>query len=168
MLSISTIGRAGIRCSSYIQQTGAISVHKQQQPLQFSRGCALSLKLNPNKKISVHEISGQITIVRHSSDSATKSRGRVLKAEEIKPVHVGEIKTFLDENNISYNEGYTCLITSCPKHVKKKFNLNEVDKLYINMTTGNYVCHSCKRTGCWPSLKENMQTFFEQSSLKKK
>ena len=68
--------------------------------------------------------------------SADSASSRVLKAEEIKPVHISEIKTFFDENNISFSEGYTCLISSCPKHIKKKMNLNEVDKLFINMTTG--------------------------------
>ncbi len=51
-------------------------------------------------------------------------------------VTAGSIKKFLDQKQMIYEQGHTCLISTCPRHVRRKIKLTEVDKLFINSTTG--------------------------------
>ena len=64
--------------------------------------------------------------------------GNVIPLEHSKPVQTGEIKKFLSENEFVHREGYTCLISTCPRHVRRKIKLSELDRLYINLTTGRW------------------------------
>ena len=64
--------------------------------------------------------------------------GNVIPLEHSKPVQTGEIKKFLSENEFVHREGYTCLISTCPRHVRRKIRLSELDRLYINLTTGTW------------------------------
>ena len=76
--------------------------------------------------------------VRWSSSRAAN----VIPLEQSKPVQTGEIKKFLSDNEFAYREGYTCLISTCPRHVRRKIRLSELDRLYINRTTGRFTCVS--------------------------
>ena len=48
----------------------------------------------------------------------------------------GQIKQCLTKLGLPITEGYTCFVTSCPRNVRRRVKLKELDKLYINMTTG--------------------------------
>ncbi len=60
--------------------------------------------------------------------------------ENLKPVSALEIKNYFQRNNLSVSEGYTCYITSCLRHVRKRLKLSEVNKLFVNKTTGGLMC----------------------------
>ena len=57
---------------------------------------------------------------------------------EMEPVDAGKIKEFLTESEMVHKQGHTCLITTCPRLTKRRMKLDDVDKLYINMTTGEF------------------------------
>ena len=47
-----------------------------------------------------------------------------------------EIKSFLNASSVSYSEGHACYVTTCARHCRKRIKINELDKLFINSTTG--------------------------------
>ncbi|XP_021373145.1 twinkle protein, mitochondrial-like isoform X2 [Mizuhopecten yessoensis] len=65
-------------------------------------------------------------------------------------------------------EGYTCLVTRCPK-LPKKVNKNKpYGNLYINATSGHFQCDECQQHGTWTALKlnlENMRNIKRQARL---
>ncbi|KAJ8964650.1 hypothetical protein NQ317_012320 [Molorchus minor] len=66
--------------------------------------------------------------------------------EDIPEVSTASIKKVLKANSITYDEGFTCFIAHCPLCGK---NSKSVAKIYINKTTGMFICSSCKKTGQW-------------------
>lgn len=54
----------------------------------------------------------------------------------MRPVSSGEIRKFLTSCNLSFAEGFTCIVTTCPRHSRRKLKLKELDKLYVNTKTG--------------------------------
>lgn len=99
--------------------------------------------------------SPPLTTVTNSSQTASKSPGddigrpwTTLQARDYgksipvlqEPVTVtpADIKKYLTAQNIKFDNGHTCFITSCPRLNKRKVKLEETDKMYINMTTGMY------------------------------
>ncbi|KAI0231150.1 Twinkle protein, mitochondrial [Lamellibrachia satsuma] len=99
---------------------------------------------------------------------SSRASSNVIPLEQSKPVQTGEIKKFLADNEFVFREGYTCLISTCPRHVRRKIRLSELDRLYINRTTGYFVCQSCKKSGNWQQLQENMCNLLEIISHKKR
>ncbi|XP_071092868.1 twinkle mtDNA helicase-like [Haliotis cracherodii] len=79
-------------------------------------------------------------------------------------VTTSEIQKFLAESDMKFEQGFTCFITTCPKLNKKKGSC-ATDKLYINMTTGHFLCGACGKLGGWHELKDNISL---TASLKKK
>ena len=57
---------------------------------------------------------------------------------DMRPVAASEIKDYLQKNDISFTDGYTCYITTCPRFVRRRMNMKQVNKMFINMTTGKY------------------------------
>ena len=56
---------------------------------------------------------------------------------------IGEIKTFLKDHNMETVQGHTCYVTSCPKLGKlamKKKVKSEGERLFINSTSGKFLC----------------------------
>ncbi|KAJ8953200.1 hypothetical protein NQ318_003239, partial [Aromia moschata] len=72
--------------------------------------------------------------------------------EDIPEVSTASIKKTLKANNISYDDGYTCFVTQCPFCTLQK-NLSSTAKVYINKTTGMFMCSLCKFTGQWDSFE---------------
>ncbi|XP_043586468.1 twinkle protein, mitochondrial isoform X2 [Bombus pyrosoma] len=62
---------------------------------------------------------------------------------------VSHLKHFLKQQCTNIIEGYTCIITDCPicSNTKRK------SKLYVNKTTGLFMCDKCKCTGSWDILE---------------
>ena len=82
--------------------------------------------------------SGRVksTTATATDQNVDASNGKMIVIESVKAVKQKEMKQFLSDNNIAFTEGYACLVTSCPRHVRRKMRLNELDKLFINMKTG--------------------------------
>ena len=56
---------------------------------------------------------------------------------------IDEIKTFLKDHNMETVQGHTCYVTSCPKLGKlamKKKVKSEGERLFINSTSGKFIC----------------------------
>ncbi|CAL7944131.1 unnamed protein product [Xylocopa violacea] len=60
------------------------------------------------------------------------------------------MKHILKQQCSTINEGYTCLIINCPvcNDIKK------VSKIYVNKTTGYFVCDKCETNGSWDLLQK--------------
>lgn len=69
---------------------------------------------------------------------------------EMLTVSVSHLKQLLKQQCSNVVEGYTCIITDCPvcTNTKKK------SKLYINKTTGFFMCDKCKSAGSWDMLNK--------------
>ncbi|CAH1792951.1 unnamed protein product [Owenia fusiformis] len=85
-----------------------------------------------------------------------------------KLVQTDEIKKFLKQNTIAVDEGYTCFVMTCPKFTTKRLKTKEIDKLFINMKTGYFVCQSCHQSGTWCQLKTNINLLQNQAKFKRK
>ncbi|KAJ3662790.1 hypothetical protein Zmor_007118 [Zophobas morio] len=67
--------------------------------------------------------------------------------EDIPEVSPAMIKKILNDKKISFDEGFTCFIVHCTCH--KKTSKNTPKNLYINKTTGMFMCSCCKKAGQW-------------------
>ncbi|CAD5117485.1 DgyrCDS6253 [Dimorphilus gyrociliatus] len=83
------------------------------------------------------------------------------EADYSKKVGLLTIKKFLGEKKMVYDIGHTCVITTCPKHSLRKLHLKQIEKLFINSTTGHFVCQSCGKNGSFESLCENINTIYD-------
>ncbi|XP_018577269.1 twinkle protein, mitochondrial [Anoplophora glabripennis] len=84
--------------------------------------------------------------------------------ENIPEVSTALIRKTLKANNIAYEDGYTCFIAKCSFCHKSCNNVKQhTAKIYINKTTGMFMCASCKRTGQW----NNFMAFSTKTSKTK-
>ncbi|XP_033222163.1 LOW QUALITY PROTEIN: twinkle protein, mitochondrial [Belonocnema kinseyi] len=68
--------------------------------------------------------------------------------DDISTVSLVEIKRVLKAGSVSFLEGHTCLLADyCPLCQKKS-------RIYINKTTGLFICENCKHTGPWNALEK--------------
>lgn len=89
-------------------------------------------------------------IIRSFSDENLKNKSHNLsskpsilnEADYSKRVDLLGIKKFLIEKKMVYDVGHTCVITTCPKHSLRKLHLKQIEKLFINSRTGNYISQS--------------------------
>lgn len=80
--------------------------------------------------------------------------------EDIPEVSPTRIRAFLKKHNIAFEDGYTGFMTPCPKC--HKGTKTTATHLYINKTTGTFLCVSCKSMGAWQKL----ETFLTKRSKK--
>ncbi|XP_024946608.1 twinkle protein, mitochondrial isoform X2 [Cephus cinctus] len=66
-------------------------------------------------------------------------------------VSVIQVKRTLKSFNVNFLEGHACIITACPvcETDKKKDS-----KVYINKTTGFFMCETCRHSGPWSTLEK--------------
>ncbi|XP_018408894.1 PREDICTED: twinkle protein, mitochondrial [Nanorana parkeri] len=67
------------------------------------------------------------------------------------PVTVTEIRQYLRANNISFHDGYSCL------HVPSPFTLSKANNLFIDKTTGRFLCKETLVEGTWEDFKDSME-----------
>ncbi|XP_051162071.1 mitochondrial DNA helicase [Leptopilina boulardi] len=67
--------------------------------------------------------------------------------DDVPTIALTEMKKSLKSCNISFFEGHTCLLADCPLCDNKS-------KLYINKTTGLFICENCEHTGSWNILEK--------------
>ncbi|XP_014668437.1 PREDICTED: twinkle protein, mitochondrial-like isoform X2 [Priapulus caudatus] len=77
-----------------------------------------------------------------------------LSFEAMAPVSLNDIKKFLNDNNIKFQQGFACIVLSCPLCCGKGISLDQMDNFFINMTTGMFLCHQCKRSGSWALFQD--------------
>ena len=85
--------------------------------------------------ISLYQGAGilKADVGRHFRCYSTSSND----VEDVAPVSSADIKTFLNKNEISFKQGHTCFNMTCPRVVRRRMKLTDIDKLYLNMTTGS-------------------------------
>ena len=68
---------------------------------------------------------------------------------------VKQMEHFLSNCKILFEHGHTSLIASCPFCIKKEdASANVKDyTLYVNKTTGSYLCRKCDVSGTWQKFK---------------
>ncbi|XP_043286242.1 twinkle protein, mitochondrial [Venturia canescens] len=62
-----------------------------------------------------------------------------------------QIKKTLKQFNIGYQDGHACILTDCPLCAAEK---RKDSKVYINKTTGFFMCQNCRHTGPWTTLEK--------------
>ncbi|CAK9802535.1 Mitochondrial DNA helicase [Anthophora plagiata] len=67
---------------------------------------------------------------------------------------VSRLKQFFKQQCLNVVEGYTCIIADCPICDNKM----KESKLYINKTTGFFMCNKCKSMGSWDILEKFLST----------
>ncbi|XP_056635321.1 mitochondrial DNA helicase [Diorhabda sublineata] len=82
-----------------------------------------------------------------------------IAVDQIPEVSKTVVKKAFKQNNLSFEEGFTCFLTTCSFCSKTSKNA----KLYINKTTGLFMCSGCKKTGSWTVL----ETYFNIKKSKK-
>ncbi|KAM5141014.1 twinkle mtDNA helicase [Mantella aurantiaca] len=76
----------------------------------------------------------------------------------ITPVTVTEIRQYLRTNNISFHDGYSCL------HVPSPFTLNKGNNLFIDKTTGRFLCKETLLEGTWQDFLDSMELLSKEKS----
>ncbi|XP_019762676.2 mitochondrial DNA helicase isoform X1 [Dendroctonus ponderosae] len=89
-----------------------------------------------------------------------------LAFEDIPEVSTPLIKKTLSANGISFEEGHTCFISKC--NLFNNCNTDDKAKLYINKTTGFYMCSLCKHSGQWGQFAASLSLRKAKKSEAKK
>ncbi|XP_075072355.1 twinkle mtDNA helicase [Mixophyes fleayi] len=72
------------------------------------------------------------------------------------PVTVTEIRQYLRTNNISFHDGYSCL------HVPSPFTPNKDNRLFIDKTTGRFLCKDTLLEGTWEEFQDSMELLIKE------
>ncbi|KAK9876163.1 hypothetical protein WA026_011279 [Henosepilachna vigintioctopunctata] len=80
--------------------------------------------------------------------------------EDVPEVSQALIKRIFRSNNMKFEEGYTCFTTDC--HL---CHHNMKSTLYVNKTTGSYMCPKCKHSGEWSSLESLISKKMKKPNL---
>ncbi|KAG8596599.1 hypothetical protein GDO81_001982 [Engystomops pustulosus] len=76
----------------------------------------------------------------------------------VTPVTVTEIRQYLREHTISFHDGYSCL------HVPSPFTPNKDNLLFIDKTTGRFLCKDSLLEGTWEDFKDSMDLLTKEGS----
>lgn len=76
----------------------------------------------------------------------------------VSPVPVTEIRQYLREHNISFHDGYSCL------HVPSPFSPDQANLLFIDKTTGRFLCKDTLLEGTWEDYKDSMDLLIKEGS----
>ncbi|XP_070566841.1 twinkle mtDNA helicase-like [Ptychodera flava] len=97
-----------------------------------------------------------VTVMGKASSVNINAR-RLLKvvAQPTLSVTITEIRKFLRERNIEFKTGYTCLVAKCPVCCPGQGQSSKDQKpMYVNMTTGSFVCYCNVFKGSWHNLQD--------------
>ncbi|KAI4482780.1 hypothetical protein M0804_008633 [Polistes exclamans] len=92
------------------------------------------------------------------------------QSDHVSNVSLIGIKRILRQNNIAFMEGHTCICADCP--ICEMNKCIKGPKIYINKTTGFFICDKCRCVGSWSilekilSLKITSKTIKELEKLK--
>lgn len=98
----------------------------------------------------------------------------VLDSRELGSVSLLEIKTFLRQKSLDFKESHACLCLDIPRHLllfdsnnltTKWHNLDHsLATVYINKTTGSYVCTDLALAGKWNQLRDFLTVYCRNRS----
>ncbi|CAH2322902.1 twinkle, mitochondrial [Pelobates cultripes] len=98
-----------------------------------------------------------------SMDSVVKAQQRSFKKgllstldTTLSPVTVTEIRHYLRTNNISFHDGYSCI------HVPSPFSLNPENCLFIDKTTGRFLCKDTLLEGSWQDYQDSLALILKE------
>ncbi|XP_066459862.1 twinkle mtDNA helicase [Eleutherodactylus coqui] len=98
--------------------------------------------------------------LKHSFAAAGFSRRHfkkdLLSTLDISPVTVTEIRQYLRDNNISFHDGYSCL------HVRSPFTPSKDNLLFLDKTTGRFLCKETLLEGSWEDFKDSMDLLVKE------
>ncbi|XP_033329431.2 mitochondrial DNA helicase isoform X2 [Megalopta genalis] len=77
-------------------------------------------------------------------------------------ISYSNLKQFCKERSLPITDGHTCIMLDCPICN----NIKRSSKLYINKTTGFFMCNKCKHNGSWEILEKFL--LLEKSDRKHK
>ncbi|XP_044144387.1 twinkle protein, mitochondrial [Bufo gargarizans] len=103
-------------------------------------------------------------LLKHGFASAGVSRRHFKKDllsildGSVSPVTVTEIRQYLRDNMISFHDGYSCL------HVPSPFTPNKDHLLFIDKTTGRFLCKDTLLEGTWEDFKDSMDLLTKEGS----
>ncbi|XP_076764379.1 mitochondrial DNA helicase [Xylocopa sonorina] len=82
--------------------------------------------------------------------SVNKQQYHVKHEDCMMNISASHMKQILKQKCLTITEGYSCIITNCPicNDIKK------ASKMYINKTTGFFICDKCKSNGTWDLLQK--------------
>lgn len=130
----------------------------------------LGEELNKNK--DKHERRIKATARKNEHDNVISGEGDIKETNEkvVAQRDAGEgsgtgfdgtngIEKFLKDSGMQTTQGHTCYVSACPKLGKmlmKKQQKPEGERLFINTTSGHFLCEHCKRSGSWTNLRDNI------------
>ncbi|XP_063291189.1 twinkle mtDNA helicase [Pelobates fuscus] len=98
-----------------------------------------------------------------SMDSVIKAQQRSFKKgllstldATLSPVTATEIRHYLRTNNISFHDGYSCI------HVPSPFSLNPENCLFIDKTTGRFLCKDTLLEGSWQDYQDSLALILKE------
>ena len=119
--------------SQYQLSAGDVVNQAATNKLSFSKhflGPCYTGKDESSRKIPLLSMPGD------SSFTAKRHMSGAIIPREVMPVTTGEITKFLTDHNLAGETGYTCITTTCPRILRSRVKLRDMEKLYINMKTG--------------------------------
>ena len=116
---------------SYSSQYQLPATTRNKLPLsKHFLGSCYTGKDASSRKIPLLSVPGD------SSFTAKRHMSGAIIPREVMPVTTGEITKFLTDHNLAGETGYTCITTTCPRILRSRVKLRDMEKLYINMKTG--------------------------------
>ncbi|CAB3365684.1 Hypothetical predicted protein [Cloeon dipterum] len=82
------------------------------------------------------------------------AKRNVQSLSDVPVVYVSKMKSVLSANKVSFEDGFTCLTTSCPVGCRKDNSYS--GNFYVNKVTGLFVCHACGQMGQWQWLERRL------------
>ncbi|KAM4636619.1 twinkle mtDNA helicase [Discoglossus pictus] len=112
--------------------------------------------------ISVHPCLTQTARPRYASTKAANALGGSSRRHfkkgllssldpTLQAVTVTEIRQYLRDKNISFHDGYSCL------HVPSPFIPSKDNSLFIDKTTGRFLCKATLLEGSWEDFQDTME-----------
>ncbi|KAK7088065.1 hypothetical protein V1264_022035 [Littorina saxatilis] len=86
-------------------------------------------------------------------------------------VSTEDITKTLAEMDMKYTQGFTCFLTKCPRLPqtnKRSTSSTDSNQMFVNMTTGHFVCQHCSKRGGWQDLRDNIMVLSSLTLRKKK
>lgn len=102
-------------------------------------------------------------IICKSEDKNINNFRRTYSKLESDKFTIFNVKKTLKATGNSFEDGFTCIKTTCPV-CDCENNVNKLTKnIYVNKTTGHFLCCNCQHVGNW----NNIESFFGSANNSK-
>ncbi|NP_001084540.1 uncharacterized protein LOC414487 [Xenopus laevis] len=113
---------------------------RKQADLKLARSPRKSIHV-PGEPIRRHFKKGLLTALDHGF---------------LQPVTMTEIRQYLRSKNVSFHDGYSCL------HVPSPFTPEQDTCLFIDKTTGRFLCKATLLEGSWEDFQDSMELLHKE------